>query len=126
MFRGERCGCSYGHECLVVGALQVYLHLQGAHHKAFRYSMCSTSQRIPHAPACESLVCEVAKRFAVLHKQLIHMLVHGCVGRSETQTIDEGDEGQVCPCWCVQEGSSFPRQDGQSCWKVLLMKFMRG
>ena len=28
------------------------------------YSMCSTSQRIPHAPACESLVCEAAKRFA--------------------------------------------------------------
>ena len=40
----------------------------------------------------------------VLHKQLIQMLVHGCMGRSETQTIDEGDEGQVCPCWCVQKG----------------------
>ena len=90
------------------------------------YRMCSTSQRIPHAPACESLVCEVAKRFGRLHKQLIQMLVHGCVGRSETQTIDEGDEGQVCPCWCVQKGPFLPCQHGQSCWKVLLMKFMRG
>ena len=62
----------------------------------------------------------------LLHKQLIQMLVHGCVGRSETQTIDEGGEGQVCPCWCVQAGSSLPCQHGQSCWKVLLMKFMRG
>ena len=61
----------------------------------------------------------------VLHKQLIQMLVHGCVGRSETQTIDEGDEGQVCPCWCVQKGPFLPCQHGQSCWKVLLMKFMR-
>ena len=62
----------------------------------------------------------------LLHKQLIQMLVHGCVGRSETQTIDEGDEGQVCPCWCVEKGPFLPCQHGQSCWKVLLMKFMRG
>ena len=39
---------------------------------------------------------------------------------------DEGDEGQVCPCWCVQKGPFLPCQHGQSCWKVLLMKFMRG
>ena len=46
--------------------------------------ICSTSQRIPHTPACVSVVCEVSKRFWLLHKQLIHMLVRGefCILRT--------------------------------------------